>query len=135
MNQAIRIAPGEEDIEHIEDAIDRAMQELTPEQRDRAMFTKEETAKTEAEAKANTLDLIKRSRASFENNAQNLQQRIDHIKKQILDAALKRDEIIARAHEHHKEYLHQAERELYQITTVKAAIELALAGLAHDPEQ
>jgi hypothetical protein len=132
MNHALRIAPGEEQIEQIDNAIERAMNELDPALR----VPQQEVEQIEEEARQNTaLDLIKRSRSSFENNAASLQANIDQINVRIAEATAQRDDQIARIHDRHREYLHQAERQLYQITTVKAAIELALAGLSHDPEQ
>lgn len=121
----LRIAPGEESIEHIDNAIERAMNELTPDQTYHTTPEKEEPKRS----------LIKRSRVSFENNLQALQANIDEINGRIADAVRMRDEKIAKVNDIYKRWLHDIERELYQISTVKAAIELALAGLAHDPEQ
>jgi uncharacterized coiled-coil DUF342 family protein len=118
----LRLAPGEESAEH---AIERALNELTPDQ----------TYHSEPEPKPSTnRDLVKRSKDSLATNVQHLQNRIDSVNTSIREAGRKRDEVITKAHEVHRAFLLDAEAELRQIAAVKAAIDSAVMTLARDPE-
>ena len=79
-----------------------------------------------------TRDLIPRSRASFENHLKQLEGRIAGINDTIFNAAQNRDEAIARAEGHYKEFVHQAEKDLYQIKILKGAVELAIVALGNE---
>jgi hypothetical protein len=80
-------------------------------------------------------DLIKKSRASFSQHLDQLEVRISHVNGEIAESIKTRDEAVARAEGHHKERLHQFERDLYQIKTLKAAVELAVAVLGYDDHE
>jgi len=119
----LRLAPGEESPEQ---AIERALNELTPDQ----------TYHSEPEPKptSSNRDLVKRSKDSLATNVQHLQSRIDSVNTSIREAGRKRDEVISKAYEVHRAFLLDAEAELRQIAAVKAAIDSAVMTLARDPE-
>ena len=125
MPNALKLAPADEDLVK---AVDDAMKDLQGASKELDALYKDEPAANHATPHR---DLIKRSRTSFEKHLDQLQVRIDSVNQDIARAAQARDELIARAEAQHREFMHQIEKDLYQIKTLKAAVELALASLAH----
>lgn len=83
------------------------------------------------EAPASHRDLISRSKMAFTNQIEQLQKRIDAVNGGIIDSAKKRDEEITKLEAQHRAFMADAELDLYQIKTLKAAVELANASLEH----
>lgn len=74
-------------------------------------------------------DLIPRSKSSFTGHIKQLDEKIAAVNREIVTARTMRDQAIERVDEEWKKRLHECERDLYQIKTLRAAIELAVAAL------
>ena len=85
-----------------------------------------------AEHKSRTLDLIGKSRALFTKQLESLQTRIDAVDDRIARSIKARDEAVVMAENLHRERMKDAERDLYQIKTLRAAVELAVAALGYE---
>jgi hypothetical protein len=77
-------------------------------------------------------NLIDKSRVLFEKQIKSLQARIDATNTEITLSIKARDEAIAMAENLHQERMKGHVRDLYQIKTLKAAVELAEAALGYE---
>jgi hypothetical protein len=73
--------------------------------------------------------MIKRSRDSFARNLTRLQEKIDAVNADVVTATKARDEAIAQANDRHAAAIAEADKKLYQATTLRAVIETAHATL------
>jgi hypothetical protein len=113
MDQRLRIMPGDE--EDMEAAVDNALNAL------------DQTPAPEQEQPTTVRTLVKRSRESFAKNFEQLQTQIHAVDQSIQRSLQNRDAVIAEAEARHRAFEREAEKDLFQIKTVKAAIELAMA--------
>jgi phosphate uptake regulator len=74
-------------------------------------------------------DLIPRSRDSFKNHLAQLQDRVDSVNVKILESIRARDDAIHEAEKHHASRMRELERDIYEIKTLRGAVELALIAL------
>ena len=77
-------------------------------------------------------NLIDKSRVSFTKQLEALQTRIDVVNSQIGASIKARDEAVTMAENLHKDRMREHERDLYQIKTLRAAVELAVAALGYE---
>lgn len=76
--------------------------------------------------------LIKRSKASFAKNLEQLEAQVQSAQAAIIQSVQARDDAIAMAAARHNAFVAEVELDLYQVKTVKAALELAIAVLPHE---
>jgi hypothetical protein len=77
-------------------------------------------------------DLIEKTRVLFAKQLESLQTRIDVVNSQIGASIKARDEAVTIAENQHKDRMREHERDLYQIKTLRAAVELAVAALGYE---
>ena len=73
--------------------------------------------------------LIPRSRNSFKNHLAQLQERVDDVNRKIIESIKARDDAIHEAEKHHASRMRELERDIYEIKTLRGAVELALIAL------
>jgi len=115
MDQRLQVMPADEDMEAaVDSAINALDQTPAPE--------------PEPDPQQSTVrTLVKRSRESFAKNFEQLQTQIHAVDQSIQRSLQNRDAVIAEAEARHRAFEREAEKDLFQIKTVKAAIELAMA--------
>ena len=111
--------------EDVEKAVEQALQGLKVEEPGQPMVYTEPEDVSHA-------TLVKRSRASFIKQLDLLQGRIEDVNRKIGDSIKARDDAIHEAEKHHTSRLKEYERDLYQIKSLRGAVELAIAVLGYD---
>lgn len=77
-------------------------------------------------------DLIEKTRVLFAKQLESLQVRIDAVNEEIARSIKARDEAVTMAENQHRDRMREHERDLYQIKTLRAAVELAVAALGYE---
>ena len=113
-----------------EGAVEAAMESLKLDPIDDAR--KDVTSPGIGRAQEPHADLIGKSRALFTKQLELLQTRIDAVNDEIARSIKARDEAVVMAENLHRERMKDAERDLYQIKTLRAAVELAVAALGYE---
>ena len=123
MDQRLKIMPGDEDadVEALDDALDNAMNALQP-----------EAPAPESSEQSTVRTLIKRSKGSFLKNIEQLEQQVRAVNRAIQQSQREKHDMIVAAEARHRAYEQEAEKDLYQIKTLKAAVELAVAALGYE---
>jgi hypothetical protein len=120
-----------------ESAVETALDslKLEPEPMKDALHVQGETPRLdqrEVHQKASHSTLINKSRAAFERQLESLQVRIDAVNDEIAQSIKARDEAILMAENLHRERMQEHQRDMYQIKTLRAAVELAVAALGYE---
>jgi hypothetical protein len=100
----------------MDEALDNAMNALQP-----------EAPAPESPEQATVRTLIKRSKGSFLKNIEQLEQQVRAVNRAIQQSQREKHDMIIAAEARHRAYEQEAEKDLYQIKTVMAAIELAMS--------
>lgn len=131
----LQLMPGDE--EKLEADLEKQLQGLKVEEPGQPMSYPEEKKDSPDLSVANESphrDLIQRSHASFTNHIAQLDARIADVNQAIERAIEAKNAEIAKLEEKHRKFLHAAEKDLYQIKTLKGAVELAMVALGMDEE-
>ena len=107
-----------------EQAVEQALEELQVSEEGARALEKEQPIENGSHR-----DLIKRSRQSFANHLDQLHVRTVDVQQRIAEAGAVRDEQIRQANAAHAAFMAEAEKDLYQISTLRSAVELAHAAL------
>jgi hypothetical protein len=84
------------------------------------------------QARVDHANLIEKSRVLFEKQIDSLRVRIDAVNDQIAQSIVTRDQEIEMAEKAHRVRMQEHQRDLYQIKTLRAAVELAVAALGYE---
>ena len=106
--------------EDVEEAVANALEGLKVEEPGQPMAYPEDNTHR---------SLIPRSRDSFKNHMAQLQDRVDSVNVKVLESIKARDDAVHEAEKHHAARMRELERDLYEIKTLRSAIELALIAL------
>jgi ABC-type transporter Mla subunit MlaD len=94
----------------------------------------EVTQATRSEPVEQHRDLIQRSLSSFAEKLDQINDRIEAIRANVVRSAAIRDVAIAEANAQHRTLLQAAEKDLYQLQAVRTVMQQAHANLTNRPE-